>query len=46
MREYFQKPKSLGANAKVELDLSSYVKKANLRNTTVGDTSKFAKKLV
>ena len=30
MSEYFQKPKSLGANAKVELDLSNYSTKADL----------------
>ena len=30
MSEYFQKPKSLGANAKVELDLSNYSTKVGL----------------
>ena len=30
MSEYFQKPKSLGANAKVELDLSNYSTKTDL----------------
>ena len=30
MSEYFPKPRSLGANVKVELDLSSYETKANL----------------
>ena len=30
MSEYFPKPKSLGANVKVELDLSSYATKADL----------------
>ena len=29
MKEYFPKPKSLGANVKVELDLSNYVTKAD-----------------
>ena len=29
MSEYFPKPKSLGANVKVELDLSSYATKAD-----------------
>ena len=30
MSEYFPKPKSLGANVDVELDLSNYAKKADL----------------
>ena len=30
MSEYFPKPKSLGANDKVELDLSNYATKADL----------------
>ena len=30
MSEYFPKPKSLGANVKAELDLSSYATKADL----------------
>ena len=34
MSEYFPKPKSFGANVKVELDLSDYATKANLKNTT------------
>ena len=29
MSEYFPKPKSLGANVKVELDLSSYATKVD-----------------
>ena len=45
MSEYFPKPKSLGANGKVELDLSNYATKANLKNATGVDTSKFAKKV-
>ena len=44
MSEYFLKPKSLGANVKVELDLSNYARKADLKNHThvknVGHTSK------
>ena len=34
MSEYFPKPNSLGANVKVELDLSNYATKANLKSAT------------
>ena len=44
MSEYFPKPKSLGPNVKVELDLSNYATKADLKNATGVDTSDFAKK--
>ena len=44
MSEYFQKPKSFGANVKVELDLSNYAARAGLKNTTGIDTSDFAKR--
>ena len=44
MSEYFPKPKYLGANEKVELDLSSYATKTDLKNATGIDTSDFAKK--
>ena len=44
MSEYFPKPKSLGANVKVELDLSNYATKADLKNATGVDPSDFAKK--
>ena len=44
MSEYFPKRKSLGANVKVELDLSNYATKADLKNATGVDTSDFAKK--
>ena len=44
MSEYFPKPKSLGANVKVELDLSNYVTKTDFKNATGVDTSDFAKK--
>ena len=44
MSEYFPKPKSLGANVKVELDVSNYATKSDLQNTTGVDTSDFAKK--
>ena len=42
MSEYFPKPSSSGANVKVELDLSNYATKIDLKNTTVVDTSPFA----
>ena len=32
--EYFPKPKSLGANVRVELDLSIHARKVDLKNTT------------
>ena len=44
INEYFPKPKFLGANVKVELDLSNYATKADLKNATGVDTSDFAKK--
>ena len=50
MSKYFPKPKPLGANVKIELNLSeldlpSYATKADLDNSTVVDTSDFAKKI-
>ena len=45
MSEYFPKPKSLGGKVKVELDLSNYATKADFRNATGVDTSKFASKV-
>ena len=44
MSEYFPKPNSLGANVKVELDLSNYATKTDLKNATGVDTSPFSKK--
>ena len=44
MSEYFPKPNSLGTNVKVELDLSNYATKTNLKNAAGVDTSDFAKK--
>ena len=41
MSEYFPKPKSLGANVKVESDLSNYATKADLKNVAGVDTSYF-----
>ena len=46
MGEYFPEPKSFGGKAKVELDLSNYATKADLKSATGVDTSKFAKKKV
>ena len=45
MSEYFPEPKSLGRRVKVALDLSNYATKADLKNVTGVDTSKFAKKV-
>ena len=44
MSKYFPKPKSLEANVKVELDLSNYATKADLKNAAGFNTSDFAKK--
>ena len=44
MKEYFSEPKSLGGRVKVELDLSNYATKTDLKNVTGADTSSFAKK--
>ena len=44
MSEYFTKPESLGAIVKVELDLSHYATKAELKNTAGVDTVDFAQK--
>ena len=44
MSEHFPKSKSSVANVKVELDLSNYATKADLKNPTGADTSNFAKK--
>ena len=43
MSKYFSKPKSLGANVKVELDLSNYATKADFKNGAGVDTLDFAK---
>ena len=43
MSEYFTRPKSSGERVKVELDLSNYATKADLKNVTGVDTSKFVK---
>ena len=43
MSEYFPERKSSGGRVKVELDLSNYVTKADLKNATSVDTLKFAR---
>ena len=45
MSEYFPEPKSLRGKVKVDLDLSNYATKADFKNATGVDTSKFAKKV-
>ena len=45
MSEYSLEPKSLGGKVKVELDLSKYATKADFKNVTAIDTSKFAQKV-
>ena len=45
MSKYFPKPKSLGANVKIELNLSNYATKADFKNGTGADTSKITKKV-
>ena len=42
----FQNQTPLGANVKVELDLSNDVTKVDLKNATGVDTSDFAKKII
>ena len=44
MSEYFSESNSLGVKVKLELDLSNYATKSDLKNATGVDTSKFAKK--
>ena len=45
MGEYFPKPKSFTGKVEVELDLSNYTAKADFKNVTGVNTSKFAKKV-
>ena len=42
MSEYFPEPKYSRGRVKVELDLSNYATKTELKNVTGVDTSKFA----
>ena len=46
MNECFPEPKSSEGRVKVELDLSNYAKKADLKNAAGNDTTKFAKKMI
>ena len=45
MSEYFPETKSLGGRVKVELDLSNYATKTDLKNATGAYISEFAKKV-
>ena len=45
MSEYFAESKSLGRKVKIELDLSNYATKADLKNATGVATSKFDNKV-
>ena len=44
MSGYFPQPKSSGGRVNVELNLSNYTTKTDLKNATGVDTSSFAKK--
>ena len=45
MSEYFLESKSLGGRVKIELNLSNYATKADIKNAIGPDISKFAKKV-
>ena len=45
MSEYSPEPKSLGGRVKVEVDMSNYATKSDLKNAIGVDTSKFAEKV-
>ena len=45
MTEHFPEPKSLRGRVKVELDLPNYATKADLKNATDADASKFVRKV-
>ena len=45
MSEYFPELKSLEGRVKVELDLSNYATRTDLKNATGVDTSSFAKQI-
>ena len=42
MSEYFSEPNSFGGKVKVELDLSNYATKTDLKSPTGVETPKFA----
>ena len=46
MYEYFEKPKSLGGNVKIQLNLSSYGTKADFENAAGVEISDFTKKVI
>ena len=45
MSEYFSEPNSFGGKVKVELDLSNYATKTDLKSPTGVETPKFAKEV-
>ena len=45
MSEYFEEPKSSGERANVELDMSNYETKSDLKNATGVHTSNIPKKV-
>ena len=45
MSKHFPKLKSLGGKVKVELDMSTYATKTDLKTLTEFDTSSFAKRI-
>ena len=45
MSEYFIEPKCLGGKVKIDLDLSNYATKTDLKNATGNYASSFAKKI-
>ena len=46
MSEYFPEEKPSSGKLKVELDLSNYAKKADLKNPTRADILEFTKRLI
>ena len=45
MTKYYPEPKSSAGKLEIHLELSNYATKADLKNTTSVDTSKFNKKV-
>ena len=43
LKYFVSECRTFGENVKVEIDLSNHATKANLKNSTGADTSKFAK---
>ena len=46
MRKYFPEPKYLGGRVKVELDLSNYATKADLKTATGVENQNILKRLI